>query len=395
MEGREPDLLDRAPLAGPRRVEPELAPVDLGADDDVIEGEGRRVPRVQGGPRVRVDERGPRRDAELPEEGHEEERLVLAVAEAPAEDFAGRVRAVGAGPHLEADVPDLLLDEAEGGGGALARGRGRRGDPPRLGADRLARVARRVERHGPQGDLLPRRELRELHPRPRVEPRRQVGVGEERRDVARFPDVLRERADVAGGRGRDVAVRPREELPPLRPEEAVADVRPGRGAAHPEAVEVLPAEDRVGAAERVGVLDDVAGPNVLEDQHRRQRAVVEVRRHPGLALEDPHLLPEERVDPPALPDDARRVKRQRLVGRVPAEREPGAPLDAGGVRQLAGVVHVELRPGRAHLVVEEEERDPVAVGDGPVGRNGERRDPGGRGTVARRARGRRPGREAG
>ena len=150
---------------------------------------------------LRAHERGPRRDAELAEHGHQEQHLVFTIPEAPLHHRGGRIRNVRIHADLDAKVPHLVLHESQGAEHAAGRRCGRRAD---LGEWRVE-----CRRHGPRGYEQrlapgrhpgPGREIAQLELRERVVPRRQVGVQDFRRDACLLPHVLAIRSRLVDGR---------------------------------------------------------------------------------------------------------------------------------------------------------------------------------------------------
>jgi hypothetical protein len=155
----------------------------------VVEGVGRGVPLVERAAQVCVDERGVRPDAEFVQHRRQQQRLVLAVAEAPPEDLRGLGRRMRVSPQFDAEVSHLVLHEAAGGQHALLRARE---FPPLvyLRPERGRKLAGQVERRGPARHVRPGLELAELHVGRRVVPGgRRILVLDAGRD-ATLPKVL-------------------------------------------------------------------------------------------------------------------------------------------------------------------------------------------------------------
>jgi hypothetical protein len=147
---------------------------------------------------VSIHECRRRVDAEFPQQGHQQDRLVLAVAESLAEDLIGWVRLMRVGTKLHAQIPHLVLHE-------VCRGVRPRWRPAGIGAppagdlvDRCRAMDLRVEQlRRPTRNRSPRVERADFDPRVGVEPAWFVCVGEIACDVARFPGIRRPRI---GGR---------------------------------------------------------------------------------------------------------------------------------------------------------------------------------------------------
>ncbi len=144
----------------------------------------------------RIYERRARLDAAGLEEGDEERDLVLAIA-ITTREHRGRIRRPAPGdPHLDADVSDLILNEAQRPKRELLRRTTvslRLLDPVKHGGIGLAV---REELRPPLSYVSPRRELRHLRPRDAVDRRRRVFLEREGGDVAQVPDVFARGADV-------------------------------------------------------------------------------------------------------------------------------------------------------------------------------------------------------
>ena len=85
--GGEMDAPEPAPLAGDRGIEPVPRAAEIGGHHRVVEGERRGQPLGEGRAHRGVDQHGVGRDPEPAQQRAEQERLVLAVAEAPSEDY--------------------------------------------------------------------------------------------------------------------------------------------------------------------------------------------------------------------------------------------------------------------------------------------------------------------
>ncbi len=137
-----------------------------------------------------VDQRGIGFQAELAEQCHEQQRLVFAIAPASFERFPRLVRLVGVASHLDAEVADVVLHEADGGGDLrVARGIGCAesiGERFHFGGGARVEPEHRLR---PRRHFGPRRERRHLHRLPGLEPCRHGVFDIERGDVRHFPRV--------------------------------------------------------------------------------------------------------------------------------------------------------------------------------------------------------------
>lgn len=86
-----------------------------------------------------------------------------------------------------------------------------------------------------------------------------------------------------------------------------------------QTAELSPAEDRIAAAQRVGVLDDIAHPHIVQKHVGALAAIENPRLEFGLSLQYSHCRLRQFGNDRAVADDIDRMQGQRLVRRVETE----------------------------------------------------------------------------
>ncbi len=384
------EILEESPLVGAGGIDPIGMMVDDRLDDDVVEGERGRQLLAGLLQVVRVDEGGIGLDPQRAEQGDAEEGLVLAVPEAVSVDLRGRIGLVGAGPHFDAEIADVVLDEADDGQRPVLVARVVLGDPGDLVLQLLGkRSGERVNREGPIDDFLPRLKLGELHPAVGIVPGRGVVLLGKGGDVLVLPG--QEFAVVGGlgpGRFQGIAVILEGDRPSGGEDQLVAEevdrARPGGR----KGIDEFPVEDRIGAGDGVGVVDLVPDADVLQVADHREPPVEHLRVEVFLPVQDLELLGVEAVLPDAVPLDLQPIHGETLAARIVIDVDFRSVFQAVLVDHLLGVME-KVGPGLGHLLAIDQdiieapldlgrfrERDGVGI---------ERLDPGGGGNVEREA----------
>ena len=130
----------------------------------------------------------------------------------------------------------------------------------------------------------------------------------------------------------------------------------GRRVLKPEDIVVGAVEDRVGALERVGVVERVSRAEVAQEHHRGQFPAVDLLVEAGLRLNDANVRRPEREDVAPVSQEAHVVDDEVLVGGVEVD------LDLRGVLHALGREH---RPGQP-VVLDGRVADADLVIDEPV-----------------------------
>ena len=115
-------------------------------------------------PRPGVDEDGNGLDSGPAQNRAQQHGLVLAVAETAAVYDGGRCRFVGGRPHLQAEVADVVLDQAKGLADDLTRIEGPQAIRPLAQLRRQRIGGERIQGKRPGYDFPPISELAPLNP---------------------------------------------------------------------------------------------------------------------------------------------------------------------------------------------------------------------------------------
>jgi hypothetical protein len=152
------------------------------------------------------------------------------------------------------------------------------------------------------------------------------------------------------------------QMPAGRPDEAVAEVFGRTRGGQLELVGVLAAEERVGPFQRVGVVDQIARPDVLEEEHGRELPVVDALGRLPLLLDDADVAGVERADALSVADDHGVMQDERFIGRIEVDGQLRGVLYARARQHLAdaAVVLDDACAFDADLVVVEQPPDPIA-----------------------------------
>ena len=140
------------------------------------------------------------------------------------------------------------------------------------------------------------------------------------------------------------------------PEQAMADAARRDAGAEVVVVGVAAVEERVRAVERPGVVDDVAGAHVLDEEQRGALAVVDAAVGVVFLLDDADLVRLERVDAQVAADDVDVMEDQPLERRIEVELELRGVLHAARGEDFADDAEVCDRPSPRDLVIVERGR---------------------------------------
>ncbi len=246
-------------------------------------------------------------------------------------------------------------------------------------------VVRLEELVRPAGHFAPRAVFGHLDGVVGIEPVGRLILDVDGRDVAAVPDddlLVAARFD----RRRESLQRRAEVQWALgRPDQAVADALRRHVGGDVELVRVLPAEERIRAFQGVGVIDDVAGPDVLQEEKRGQHAVVDLLVRFRLFLDDADAGGIELLDAAAVADERGFVDDEALIRRIEVEVQLRRVLHAVGGHDLAHAAEVlgeRAVADHAHLVIAED--SPRSLADVRAPRlapeiDADAVDPGGRG----------------
>lgn len=374
-----------------RGIDPHDLVAEVRAHDHVVEHSRARLPAGERPAGLGVDEHGLGADARFGQQRRQQQRLVLAVAEAARDDGFGRVGLVRILAHVQRGVADLAFDE-----GDRTHHRGARvlvvqaQVVHQLLRERAVAEVRPVHRQGPGDDVGPRARGRQVDAAPRVEARRHVVFGRnavqamrDEFDVA-MPALLAFLARVIGGRRtrkqRRIGIEARTH----------AAIAQRRAEARAIAVEVRTPEHRIGAHGAEADIDDVAHAHVRHRDAQRVLAVEDARVQVFFAPQHLQLRIAAVIDALAVAPHVERVQLDALVIGLERDRH----LPAFGERTRAvhargeAAIPDRLRLRGVHLVVEQQVARAIARRRG-IGRRGHRRemDPGGRGGERVRSRG--------
>ena len=97
------------------RIEPVELAVQAHRRNDMIESQRRRLPLIEGAAFGGVDQHRPGFDAQRPQGGDKQKRLVFAVAESPVANRGGVRGFVGLYAHFNSEITHFILDKAQDG----------------------------------------------------------------------------------------------------------------------------------------------------------------------------------------------------------------------------------------------------------------------------------------
>ncbi len=326
-EALQPPALNRAggikPIDGAARLHPNHA---------VVEDRDPGGPLVERPSDRGVDQRRGRIHPEALEQGREQARLVLAVAEARPPDLVDAPGREAAFAHADGEISYVALQQFQAG----------RDPVPFRGVARPDRMEVRLEFGGKGrrggvtgleefGDLAPGHHVRDDHHGVADPPGRRVILVLDRRKSVRGPAVqdvaLVERrprvggglapgleGELSGGRREDPVSAPRHRLAPL-------ELRTG---------DQPSLEGGIRADHGKADIHDVTHPQIGEDHVRREPAIVVRALEIPLAAEHFEPVRARQLDDGAAAQNADVVDHQPLIGRIEIDLEARGALEPVG-----------------------------------------------------------------
>ena len=241
--------------------------------------------------------------------------------------------------ELDPEVTDVVLDEPC------------RRQQPILGGSRHRPQLRDLRRQHGAGSPFDRVGAREQgrHLRPGaefrrfdrgcwIEPRRQLVLGLDGRDVVTLPGVHAPTAACRdSSRELDAVVLDRQG-PRLGQDDPPAPARHEGPVSHRKSADVLAGEHGIRSLHRVSAVHDIADSNVVEEDQRGQRPVVDPPLEILLPLNELDLARSQRADGPTLAFDAHVVDHQTLERGIEVDLHLRALFDLhGGPRAVPEV----------------------------------------------------------
>ena len=286
----------------------------------MIEKSRRRQVAVQMQVRLRRDEGRLGVDTDGVQRGDQQHRLVLAVAEAPAQGFRRGARHMGIHPVLDTEITHIFLNPL-GDAGSLHQLVTIVQAAQQLAEIRRQCIVELVQAGGPVIDAGPVAVLGIFDVGIYRQPGGRAIFGLDRRGIEQLNRMA---AQVALGSFADLRIGTLDaemDIQLLRSQQADEQVFHRRTPAQCFPAESAPAEYRVGSAHGVAVLDHVVDPHILQNRQRGPALDVHVAVQLALLLEHFNIAHIQAAGFVAVAIHADIVDHQIFIGREEAETD--------------------------------------------------------------------------